>query len=65
MKITNIEGPFPDSQTFQPYLRVTLNMPLEVTAQERTQEQNDLIIGQALRSAFEEWNHKKQMPTTP
>lgn len=59
MKILNIEGPIPDPQTFQPHLRITLLMPLEVTAEERTEAENALIIYKAWQQAFEDWNNQQ------
>ncbi len=57
MKIVNIEGPCVDEHTLQPYLKITLNMPLEVTQAHRTEQENAWIIYQAWQKAFEEWNN--------
>lgn len=56
MKIIDMQGPLVDPISFQPYLRITLNMPLEVTQEERTEQENALIIYRAWHKAFEEWN---------
>jgi hypothetical protein len=65
MKIINVEGPIMDPQTFQPHLRITLDMPLEVSTQDRTEQENALIIYRAWQSAFAEWNQNKQQVSTP
>lgn len=63
MKIINVEGPNVDLNTFQPHLRVTLDMPLEITTEDRTEEEQALIMYRAWQAAFVEWNHNKQQPT--
>jgi hypothetical protein len=34
MKIVDMQGPLVDPNTFQPYLKITMNMPLEVPQEE-------------------------------
>lgn len=58
IKIVNIEGPIPDSETFQPFLRVTVDMPLEVAKVGETEQENALIIYEQWTKAFEVWNQK-------
>lgn len=65
MKIINVEGPIVHPQTFQPHLRITLDMPLEVSTQDRTEDENAMIIYKAWQSAFAEWNQNQQHAQTP
>ena len=59
MKIVNVEGPITDPQTFQPHMRITVDMPLEVQTEERTLEQNAMIIYKAWTQALVEWNNSQ------
>ena len=65
MHILDLKGPFPDPTTFQPCLIVTLNMPLEISAEDSTEEENALIIYRAWQKAWQEWNLQKQADPTP
>ena len=58
IKIVNVEGPIPDPQTFQPYLRVTADCQMQVTQVGRTEQENALFIYTALNEAWAEWNKK-------
>lgn len=58
IKIVNVEGPMPDPETFQPFLRVTADFLMEATTVGRTEQENALIIYTSWNKAFEEWNQK-------
>lgn len=58
MKIVDMQGPLVDSTSFEPYLRITLEMPLELQQEERPEQENALIIYRAWVKALEEWNNQ-------
>ena len=56
MKIVDMQGPLVDNTTFQPYLRITMDISLELQQDARSEEENALIIYRAWVKALDEWN---------
>ena len=58
MKIVDMQGPLVDPTSFQPYLRITMDMPLEVQQENKSEQENALVIYRAWVKAYAEWNQK-------
>lgn len=59
MKIVNVEGPLIDQTSFQPYMRFTLDLPLSVRDDAKTEEEKALVFYRAFLKAtqiFEQTN---------
>jgi hypothetical protein len=60
MKIVDVRGPTVDQYTFQPHMRLTIDLPLTFQDKTRSEDENALVFYRAFMKATQIWQQKTE-----